>query len=241
VKDRVLARLDTAPFQLAVDHVILDPTEGLVARGVYLYRGGDFSEPLARAESVTLDTSWRRTLRGDPGVHVVRLQGGSLRLPGWQADAAAERVALSGLDGTVLIEPASFRVPELSARLWGLQVAASGTVVRPPAASGGQPLAGAGGLPGRAAAGARPRAGSDHGADLHPLPRAGPAPTLRSPSIPRGATPGGCARAWRRDAPGCGRRSSTACARRRICRGRCSRSRKPPSARADGAATSPAP
>lgn len=139
VKDRVVDRLDTAPFQLAVDHVILDPTEGLVARGVYLYRDGDFSEPLARAESVTLDTSWRRTLRGDPGVHVVRLKGGSLRLPSWQADAAAERVALSGLDGTVLIEPASFRVPELSARLWGFQVAASGTVVRPPAAPGGEP------------------------------------------------------------------------------------------------------
>ena len=130
LKDRALARLDTRPFQIAIDHVMLDPTEGLVARGVYVYRAGDFSEPIARCDTIVLSSNWRRMLREGPGLHTVRVRGGALRLPNWQADAAAARVAFSGIDGTVLVGRDAFRVRSLSARLWGLHVAASGTVVR---------------------------------------------------------------------------------------------------------------
>lgn len=135
--DRILARIDSEPFQIAIDRLGLDPTEGIVAGGVYVYRDRDFSEPLARAADVTLLVNWRGALRGGPLLRAVRIRDGALRLPPWgvaTAEAPDARLGLTGLRGEVRLDRELVEVPDLEANLFGIVVQGTGALARGAAA-----------------------------------------------------------------------------------------------------------
>lgn len=132
-----LREMDTRPFRVGLGRIILDPTEGVVISGLYLYHDQDFSEPMARLSKVTLHPDWQQIRRGRPALSSLTLDKGSLRFPAWtRSNAPPVRLAAREINAHIELHPDRIEFSPLRLQLFGVQWHGTGAVLRLPGGGG---------------------------------------------------------------------------------------------------------
>lgn len=120
VVNRALRHLDSQPFRVGLDRVHVDPTEGLVASGVFLYHQDDFSEPLAKAQRLVLKPDWRALItQGKFQLRGVAVHKGSVHLPARpNAASPATAPAIQAIEGRIRFTPERIKLDTLHFQLF---------------------------------------------------------------------------------------------------------------------------
>lgn len=138
VVNSALRSLDTHPFRIGLSHLHVDPTTGIVASGLFLYREDDFSAPLARVQRVVLKPDWRSIARGHLALRAIALHKGSIRLPS-PGVAGNGRAYLSAreIEGRIAFETNRIRLAPLNLHLFSISWQIAGDILHGDAKTGG--------------------------------------------------------------------------------------------------------
>lgn len=112
-------------IELTLEGVAVSPFEGVVARGVVLYEGAERRKKLAEADRLGLGVDWYKLAAKRHFLDLIDLRGGRIEVggPGGMA------VELSDVHARLHLAERQARVSGFRARLMGVQVSASGTLL----------------------------------------------------------------------------------------------------------------
>jgi hypothetical protein len=129
--NRWLRQLDEHHVRVVLNRVRLDPTAGLVADGVFLYRADDYSEPMARLQRAILHPDLHALRRGSLGLKAVTVEDGYLRLPPLpRSNLPPVRVTARAIAGRIEVYPDRIQLAPLRATMFGIQWESTGAVAR---------------------------------------------------------------------------------------------------------------
>lgn len=130
---RWLRHLENPYFRVVLDRLRFDPTAGLVADGVFLYRQDDFSEPVARVGRVTIRPDGQALRQRQLAVRSLTIENGALRLPDLaRSNQAPVRVSARAISGHILLFPDRVELAPLNVQAFGLNWESTGAVLRLP-------------------------------------------------------------------------------------------------------------
>lgn len=116
-------------FRMVLNRLRVDPTAGLVADGVFLYRRDDFSEPMARLHRAILHPDLRALRHGHLALKAVTVEGGYLRLPPLpRSNLPPVRVAARDIAGRINLQPDRVQLAPLQLNMFGIHWESTGVV-----------------------------------------------------------------------------------------------------------------
>lgn len=133
---RWLHQMENPHFRVVLDRLRLDPTVGLVADGVFLYRRDDFSEPVARVGRVTLRPDTQALRQRHFKLRSLTIENGALRLPDLtRSNQPPVRVSVRSISGHIHLFPDRVELAPLNLHAFGLAWRGTGAVLRLPGAA----------------------------------------------------------------------------------------------------------
>ena len=128
--NRWLHQVDPDAFRMVLNRLRIDPTAGLVADGVFLYRRDDFSEPMARLHRAILHPDLSALRHGRLAVKAVTVEGGYLRLPPLpRSNLPPVRVAARNIAGRINLQPDRVQLAPLQLNMFGIHWETTGSVL----------------------------------------------------------------------------------------------------------------
>ena len=131
LRELVVSRLEQRGVYLNLQHLFLDPMEGVVAKGIEVYQDAAHHKLLAKVDRLNLDLNFTRLVQREVEIEGVDLRNADLSFPINPDDLKSEHLILSRLSARVFFAGERIEIRRAEGDLYGLHLSVTGTLLRP--------------------------------------------------------------------------------------------------------------
>lgn len=133
IANRLLRHVDSRPYEITAERIGISPRGFILLHGVFIYPEGNYSEPLVRLGTLSIQPRFSALLRGRLEPRNAVIQEGFVLLPAWAREAtrrADHRVVLTNLQVAVSWRNDHFSIDRAEAYCHALRISCSGALTR---------------------------------------------------------------------------------------------------------------